>query len=393
MRISEIIKKSGLRRVTPEVTESPSGVVKSQPSIPEEPITWPAKRISPKDEKSRGDPVSLREETKPELINQQDSLFAEQIYGEAINFIKKILDSLAKEKPILDFKLVSQTVKKIVAKVLSADTKIISLVNKSTPDNYLYAHLVNVCILTVKLASRLGWSEDKINSLGICALLHDVGMVRVFSLANGADKLTPQEYEEVRKHPIYGKEILEKLNNGIEKNAKELLALIAYQEHERIDGQGYPRGLKDKDMHEFTKIIGLVDVYEGLTHPRSYRERMLPHQAVRYLIETCNEKFESLLLKIFIEELSLYPLGSFVKLNTEEIGEVVKSNPKFPTRPVLKMILGTQGERLDPSKYINLTETPILHIRESVDETKLKINDKELMLKLKVKRWWISSES
>jgi len=151
--------------------------------------------------------------------------------------------------------------------------------------------------------------------------------------------------------------------------------------------------LKDKDLHEFAKIIGLVDVYEGLTHPRSYRERRLPHEALRYLIETAEEKFEGLLLKIFIEEFFLYPLGSFVKLNTEKIGEVVKSNRKLPTRPVLKLIIGAHGEKLEPIKYINLAETPILHIWEAVDETKLKVSDKELMLKLKVKRWWISSES
>ncbi|HCJ66349.1 MAG TPA: hypothetical protein DHV62_03250, partial [Elusimicrobia bacterium] len=206
MRISEIIKKTGLKRILPEVTESPSKVVESHPSITEEPVTQPPKKLSLKDEKSRGDLVSLREEKKTELANQQDSLFAEQIYGEAINFIKKILDSLNKERPILDFKLVNQTVKKIVAKVLSTDTQIIFLVNKSTPDNYLYAHSVNVCILTIKLASRLSWSEDKLTLLGICALLHDVGMIRVLSLANESDKLTPQKYEEVKKHPIYGKD-------------------------------------------------------------------------------------------------------------------------------------------------------------------------------------------
>lgn len=380
MRISEIIKKTGLKKSPPEVTKQPPESRKIPPKKTE--------LISPPPEE-----LFLKEEKKFKLPEQYNTLSAEQVYSETINCIKKVFTSLESDKPILDFKLVKETVEKIVAKISSVNNEIIILVNKSTPDNYLYAHSVNVCILSVKLAAGLGWTEDKLILLGVSALLHDTGMIRVLSLATKPAKLSPEEYEEVKKHPLYGKEILEKLDNEIEKNVKELLALIAYQQHERADGQGYPQGLKDKDLHEFVKIIGLVDVYEGLTHPRPYRERMLPHEALRYLIETSEEKFEATLLKIFIEELSLYPLGSFVKLNTEEIGEVIKSNRKFPTRPVLKLIVGAHGEKLEPQRYIDLTETPILHIREPIDETKLKINDKELMLKLKVRRWWISSKS
>jgi len=384
MRISEIIKKAGLKirqGGLPETVEQPS-----------ERSEFPSKRdehFKSETIPSSPEELSLKEERKPVSPEEYSSLPAEQIYNEVINAIKEILASLNTDKPILNFELVYQTVKKVAAKVLSADNEIMILVNKSTPDNYLYAHSSNVCILSIKLAAGLGWAEDKLTLLGVCALLHDVGMVRVLSLANRPVKPTPQEYEEVKKHPLYGKEILEKLDNEIEINIKELLGLIAYQHHERINGEGYPRGLKDKDLHEFVKIIGLVDVYEGLTHPRAYRERMLSHGALRYLIETAEGKFEALLLKIFIEELSLYPVGSFVKLNTEEIGEVVKSNRELPTRPVVKLILGAHSEKIEPNRYINLAEAPLLHIREPVDETKLKISDKELMLKLKVKRWWV----
>ncbi len=376
MRISEIIKRVGTKISSPEVVQPPAESKKLFPQKSET-VLHPPDRLPTKEEK------------KPISFSHYSSLPAEQIYGEAISLMKKFFASLDQDKPVLDFELVNQAVRKIVAKVFSQDTEIMILVNKSTPDNYLYAHSVNVCVLSVKLASRLDWTEDRLVLLGICALLHDMGMIRVFSLVNKPAKSTPEEYEEVKKHPLYGKEIFGKLDNEIEKKVKDLLSLIAYQHHERIDGQGYPQGLKDKDLHEFVKIIGLVDVYEGLTHPRVYRERMLPHEALRYLLETEEGKFESLLLKFFIEELSLYPLGSFIKLNTEEIGEVVKSNPKFPTRPLVRLILGAHNEKLEPNKYVNLIEAPLLHVREAVDETKLKVNDKELMLKLKVKRWWI----
>ncbi len=385
MRISEIIKKFGLKKKLPEVAEPFPDV-----------IGYSGENRETTSEKtdsvfSLPEESSLKGERKLEFINQYGSLPAEQIYGEAINSIKGVFTSfLESNKLIFDFKLIKETVKKIVAKILSTDNQITALVNKSTPDNYLYAHSVNVCILSIKLASRLGWSEDKLTLLGISALFHDIGMVFVFSLVTKPGRLTLQEYEQIKKHPLYGKKILEKLNNEIEENVKELLILIAYQQHERIDGQGYPQGLRGKDLHEFVKIIGLVDVYESLTHPRPHRESMLPREALCYLIATSEGKFDPTLLRIFVEELSLYPLGSFVKLNTEEIGEVVKINHRFLNRPVLKVILGTNGEKLEPERYVDLTEILTLHIWGPVDETKLKINDKKLMLKLKLRRWWMS---
>lgn len=368
MRISEIFKRTIAKKGLPEKKETV-------------PVTSEEKEILLE--------KTYRLEEKKVILSEVKKIPAEQVYGKAISCVKKVLTSLEKDVFVIDSKEIEDVANKIIDKIVSGDEQIITLVNKSTPDNYLYAHSVNVCILVIKLAASLGWSENKLRSLGIAALLHDSGMVYVLPLASKPSKLSPDEYEEIKKHPLYGKEILEKLDNEIEKGLKELIVTVAYEEHERINGQGYPRGLKDKGLSESAKIIGLVDTYEGLTHPRSYRERMLPHLALRYLIETSEEQFEAKMLKIFIEELSLYPLGSFVKLNTEEIGEVVKSNRKFPTRPVIKVILNGRGEKMEPAKFINLSETPILHIREPVDETKLKIADKELVLKLKVRRWWI----
>jgi len=366
MKLSEIIKRAGLKKVLPE----------------EKPVLPTGRKVAVEE--------IVKTEKEEILVSETEKLPAEQVYGEAITCIKKILDSFEKSEVVIDFMQVHHVVNNLLRKVLTGNEQIIILTNKSTPDNYLYGHSVNVSILTIKLGHALNWTEDKLLPLGIAALLHDSGMTRVLPLASRPAKLNPTELEEIKRHPLYGKEILEKLDNEIEHDIKELITTVAYQEHERVNGRGYPRGLKNRELHEFAKVIGLVDAYEGLTHPRPYRERMLPHDGLRYLIETSEEEFEATVFKVFIEQLSLYPLGSFVRLNTEEVCEVVKSNHKFPTRPAVKVIIGPRGERMAGEKIINLTEAPILYIREPVDETKLKISDKQLALKLKVNRWWIS---
>ena len=137
------------------------------------------------------------------------------------------------------------------------------------------------------------------------------------------------------------------------------------------------------------KIIGVCDVYESLTHTRSWRGRMLPNAALCLMIEEEERRFESGIVKNLIEALSLFPTGSFVRLSSGEIGRVILTNPGLPTRPQVKILVDAQGFRLAGPKIVNLATQPILYIAEAVDETRIPTSDQRLLLELRAQRWWV----
>ena len=134
---------------------------------------------------------------------------------------------------------------------------------------------------------------------------------------------------------------------------------------------GY-NGLKADQVHEYARIISLVDVYEALTHPRAYRKEFMPYSAMKMVIDSSGTLFESSLAKALVEELSIYPVGSLVRLNTNEAGRVVATNKGFPIRPKVEVLFDVDGEKLKEPKTINLVSQPSLYIKEPLSEAELK---------------------
>ncbi|MCM8832119.1 MAG: hypothetical protein NC918_08015, partial [Candidatus Omnitrophica bacterium] len=195
------------------------------------------------------------------------------------------------------------------------------------------------------------------------------------------------EFEEVKKHSEYVKEEISKLNLSLELRNK--ITNVVMKVHERIDGSGYPLHLTSEDIDLYTKIISIVDVYEALSHPRPYRDRILPHDAIVAVVKQAQTEFDSNLVKIFVNRMSLFPVGSYVKLNTGEIARVISTNPSSPVRPKVKIILNSDGNASKKEEIIDLLEHTKISIVEAIDETKLDIKDKILLLQIKTQRWWV----
>ena len=290
----------------------------------------------------------------------------EAIYEEALPLIERILKE-AERGRIESHQDIPPLIGKIVNSLSKGNNGLVLLASeKATEENYLYAHSINVSILAIKVGLGLGYKRDKLIDLGVSAFLHDVGMVRVMEIAQLPRKLTKEEYEEVKKHPKRGKEILEKIRE-ISKSAVE----TAYQQHERLRGQGYPEGVKKEEVGEYAQIVGLVDVYEALTHPRVYRKKMTPHKALEIIIDYSEDFFAPPLVKALVAQLSFYPIGSWVKLNTEEMGRVMGANRESPARPIINIIFSADGERLKEAKMLNLLQHHYISIKEALDEEKL----------------------
>src|SRR5437879_5093769 len=197
----------------------------------------------------------------------------------------------------------------------------------------IITNLVNTTIIAIKIGMGLKYPRQDLMRLGLAAILHDVGMCLVpEEILNKPGPLTTEERNLIKRHPELGAQALRQVCPDA-----DWIADLVLQEHERLGGQGYPRGLQGAEIHEYAQIIGLADTFEALLHVRPYRQRFLPHEAVRELVTKEKTVFSTKTLKCLIQQFSVFPLGTRVRLNTGESAEVVELNPQYPLRPVVKV--------------------------------------------------------
>ncbi|MBU2567519.1 MAG: HD domain-containing protein [Elusimicrobia bacterium] len=366
MRISDIMKK---KDGVATDTAAPASVEKETPTC-----------SPPKGTKRAGHTDVVRE------IQQVES--AEKVYGEAVSVARGIFSNIIEQTPP-DITLCMNVVHKMIALHTANNEELVAMCEYSTPENYIYGHTANVTVMALLVGSGFNCSQDDLEKLGLCCLLHDLGMSKVLDVAAKKSHLSPSELVEIKHHPGYVEEILGNTTMGAE--LKNFVVRIISQVHERKHGGGYPAGLSGDDIHIFARIIAVSDVYEALTHNRAWRERCLPHEALKKMIEITDTDFDTDIVKYLIERLSLYPVGSYVKLNTDEIGRVVASNQGLPTRPKVKVLLSSDLKRAEQEKVIDLSRNTMTYIVDPVDETKLNLPDKKMALELKARRWWVKN--
>lgn len=260
----------------------------------------------------------------------------------------------------------------LVAKVIDTPSAIESLYRKAVyRKEFKYdsrVHGINVAIFAIKIGEGLGYKRDQLVELGIAALIHDIGMCKIpDEVVNKEGILTNEEYALIKKHPQFGYEIV--LNSLGEKY--KWLAEVVSQEQEREGGQGYPRGLQGNEIHEYAKVIGIVDVYEALSHPRPQRKRFLPYESTKVIVNSSKNMFPQKLIRALLTKLSCFPISSYVVLNSKAIGRVVETNEASPLRPVIEMLYDSMGKKLTEKKIVKLQDTPLLYITDSMFEEDL----------------------
>ncbi|MGG1312470.1 HD-GYP domain-containing protein [Cohnella laeviribosi] len=228
----------------------------------------------------------------------------------------------------------------------------IMLMNLHTVDHYLYMHSLNVCVYATLLGIANGYSKEELLTLGLGALLHDIGKTQIsMQVLMKPGKLTPEEFEEMKRHTELGYYLLKD-----EPNISLIAAHCAFQHHERINGSGYPRGLKGDEIHEYAKWIGIVDSYDAMTTHRAYKEAMLPHQAVESLYSGSGILYDTQMLSLFRDKVAIYPLGITVQLNTGQLAVVVDINALSVHRPIVRVITDEAGNELKAPYDIDLSK-------------------------------------
>ncbi|MGA1826331.1 MAG: HD-GYP domain-containing protein [bacterium] len=226
-------------------------------------------------------------------------------------------------------------------------------------------HATNVAILSLKIGMATGiYSHNKLIQLGIAALVHDLGMAAVpKSILTKNDNLSEEQTKEFIKHIPIGTSVLSGLGEQY-----NWLATICHQEHERENGQGFPAGLEGDQINHMAKIIGLTDTLESMVHPPW---EMSPIDAIQTIITTQKKLFSISLVKILLKELSPFPTGSYVRINSKEIGQIIGTSKNHPLRPIIKIIIDSSGIPLKEAKIVNLKSKPLLYIVGSATQSML----------------------
>ena len=198
-------------------------------------------------------------------------------------------------------------------------------------------------------------------------MLHDAGTAAIPDKVIYKQKqLSEEEINIFRERPNFSYKILHKFGSE-----HAYLAECAAQVHERIDGSGYPAGLKANEIHEYAQIIGLLDKYEALIHSRPQRDQLAPLTAVKEIINTGKDSFERKYLKAPLNTFTVFPLYSYVRLNSDAIGKVIETYPDQPMRPKVRIEYDSQNQKVLTDRVVDLPEDSLLHIVDSVTEEEI----------------------
>ncbi|HKW86541.1 MAG TPA: HD domain-containing phosphohydrolase [Nitrospiraceae bacterium] len=250
----------------------------------------------------------------------------------------------------------------IVKSLQSSDRLVVQALSGAN-GSPLITNLVNVSIMSVKLGMGLEYRREELERLALAGLLHDIGIFAVpESLILKPHRLNHSERAIIEQHPELGFQVLSTLGSSY-----SWLAQVVRQAHERWKGQGYPNKLKGAQIHDYAQIIGIVDVFDALISPRPYRRRILPHEAVRELLATEQSSFSRELIKALVEQLSAYPLGTTVRLNTGEVGVVTQLNSRYPLRPVVQVSQTANRVMPNGPRLADLSKTPLMYIVETLE--------------------------
>ncbi|MDY6968667.1 MAG: HD-GYP domain-containing protein [Spirochaetota bacterium] len=236
--------------------------------------------------------------------------------------------------------------------------------------NYLLFHSVNVTFYALLIGIALKYTPVKLRELGLSTLLIDAGMAKMpVYITHKQSNLTEQEYNLIKTHPLHGFKALRDLGN-----VREKIAIVSLQHHEQFDGKGYPRGLKGSMISEYARIAMIADSYEAQTVNRSFRKKCLFYHAMKQLLSSGANKFDPVILRVFLSAMSVYPIGSIVQLNDKSIGLVIGSMTKKPLRPLIKLIFDSNHVKLTENVIINLIEETSLYIVKALDERESGVN-------------------
>ena len=275
-----------------------------------------------------------------------------QEFDETVELMQSVISDFASNEVTMD--AVNQVVDEAII-MIDADHKefnVFDIVhNMRQSSDITYAHSINVAMICHTIAKWIGMSEEEAAMAFTCGILHDIGKLRIpDEIINKTEKLTKEEFDLLKTHPIEGYNMLKEL--PIDKHIKN----AALMHHERSDGSGYPIGMKGNDIDKFARIVAIADVYEAATAPRVYRKGLSPFEVFELFEKEGIQKYDTHMIMTFMEKLADTYMLNRVRLSNDMIGKIVFINKQAVSRPVVKC-----GETfIDLSKETDITIVEII---------------------------------
>lgn len=232
-------------------------------------------------------------------------------------------------------------------------------------EGYLFWHSVDVATVSLLVAMASGYDRVKMRELGVGALLHDIGMVKVpVEILRAPRWLTSQEFERVKLHTTLGFRIITE-----NKEFSYIAAHAALEHHERLDGSGYPRGLRGDKILDIGKLVAVADVFCAMTEDRPHRKTFHPHEAIRYL-RASTGRFDQRFVRRLALRMASYPNGTFMRLSTGDFGVVVRQDKRDAERPVIRILADGRNRPVEPVEIAlaDMSEVQVSLVADTVPE-------------------------
>jgi HD-GYP domain-containing protein (c-di-GMP phosphodiesterase class II) len=279
-------------------------------------------------------------------------------YAQAAGAVHTLSTSL-REGRTPNFKQAKRAIENLVDLLKYDESILLGLTTLRCHDEYTHNHSVNVCVLSLALANRAGYSKVDLADLGLAALFHDSGKSSIpLEVLNKPTELTEDDWQMMRSHPTEGVVNLIRLR-GIT-NLPGRMASASFEHHMNFDFSGYPKLTVPWSQSLTGRILTIADCYDAMTSARVYRREPIPPEKVlKIMFAKSGQSFDATLLKLFVNCVGIVPIGSLVLLNTNELAVVLKPNPNTTAaqQPIIKLITDPQGEPLEDGPEVDLAET------------------------------------
>jgi len=273
-----------------------------------------------------------------------------------------------------------EMVDQISSSVMRNPGALISLARLKSADDYTYMHSVAVCALMVALSRQLGFGESETRAAGMAGLLHDLGKALTPpEVLNKPGKLTDAEFAIMKQHPVEGHRLLAEAGA-----VGEVPLDVCLHHHEKMDGTGYPDRLPGDKITLFARMGAVCDVYDAITSNRPYKSGWDPAESIRKMAEWCKGHFDERIFQAFVKSVGIYPIGSFVRLESGRLGVVIEQAEKSLLAPKVKVFFSARAQTYIPPEVVDLGRPGVAdRIASREDAAKWGIKD--------VDRYWAAS--
>jgi HD-GYP domain-containing protein (c-di-GMP phosphodiesterase class II) len=316
------------------------------------------------------------DEAVKEAEERQNKLDARQDYDRGVTVMRDI-ETQVKLGKVFEVEPLQNLVGSLLDNLFKDPAAVLGLTAIRSHDDYTLNHSINVCILGLSLGASLGLDSESLKSLGLSALLYDLGKVRIpEGILNKEGPLSADEWQIVKSHASEGADLLKRIQI-----VDQMPMVVAYEHHQRHDMQGYPETKTPTEQHLFSKIVALCDAYDAMTTRRPFRREIRPDKALAVLMQGRNKAYDPSLTKALVAMLGIYPMGAVVTMNDGTTGVVFRVNRDDLLRPRIRRLIDASGRWLEQPETVDLrliseeSGTFSLSIKECVPAAEAGIED------------------